>query len=120
MNSGVELRDAASFERHPCRAVPACSDEQLVFFEVEIDLEQLGPKRDRRGGQATLTDVERRVPIVVLRRTELQSNLPLRFASSDAASPALRAMSRSTGLATPRRSSHRFRPDNLPHVVTRC
>lgn len=63
--AGVELGYGLCDERHRTTATVARADVQPVLEEVEFDVEDGVPVRDRRGAQPSRRDVQRRLPPVV-------------------------------------------------------
>ncbi len=71
----VELGDRFRRQGDPPLVAAAGPDVQLVFAEVELDVERTPVVRDQRGGQAACGDVERDLPPVVDHRRHRQSDL---------------------------------------------
>ena len=107
----MELGDRHRPQPHGVRCARALAQRQDVLPKIELELDEAGAIRDRRGGQAMRADIQRDVPPVGHRRREGHPDL------ADHLAPAVQ---RPDG-RLPRLIRQRFpRPDALSYALHRC
>src|SRR5262245_47379486 len=71
----IEVGHTLRSQRHVADRAVARPDDELMLDKIELHIERPETLRDRRGGQAPGTEVERHVPPVVLCRRKRQLRL---------------------------------------------